>query len=152
VVCLGSLGGELGDLSAGGRYEFGVGVGVAGQAPSTVGCLAEQYPGPAGQGRVAGSLSDEVGELPDDGELLVAVERAGVGENLNPDIAAVTVHIGQRVGRQLMDKRGGVLAEHGDVGYLLDAHQGARQVRCQLVPVGEGAGGSVDVDHRHCVS
>src|ERR1700723_195845 len=50
-----------------------------------------------------------------------------------------------------MDERGGVLAEHRDVGYLLDVHEGSGQVRGQLVLVGEGAGGSVDVDHRHCV-
>src|ERR1700733_2238787 len=148
----GLCGGELGDLGAGGCDEFGVGVGVAGQAPPAVGCLGEQYPGPFGEGWVVGGRGDEVGELPDDGELLVAVERARVGEDLNPDIGAVAVHVGQRVGPQLMDERGGVLAEHGDVGHLLDAHQSAGQVRCQLVLVGEGAGGSVDVDHRHCVA
>ena len=36
-----------------------------------------------------------VGEPGDDGELLVAVEGVGVGEHLDPHVAAVTVDVGE---------------------------------------------------------
>jgi len=44
---------------------------------------------------------------------------------------------------------GGVLAEHRDIGDLLDRHDGGREVHGQLVLVGEGASGGVGVDHGH---
>ena len=34
-----------------------------------------------------------------------------------------------------MDERGGVLAEHRDVGHLFDLHQAARQVDGELVGI-----------------
>src|SRR5271155_4026536 len=104
--CLGLRGGELGDLGAGCCDELGVGVGVAGEAPAAVGRFGDQYPGALGQARVGGGLGNEVGELPYDSELLVTVERAGVGEDLDPDVGTVTVDVGQRVSRQVVDERG----------------------------------------------
>ena len=59
---LGLAGGQAGDLGAGGRHQFLVGVRVASQAPAAVGCLGEQHPGPAGQGRVAGRVSGDGGQ------------------------------------------------------------------------------------------
>ena len=41
---------------------------------------------------------DDAGELFDDGELFVSVERASVGEDLDPHIGTITVHVGQTVG------------------------------------------------------
>jgi len=48
-----------------------------------------------------------------------------------------------------VDECGGVAPEHRDVGYLLDGHDRRGQVDGELVPVGEGAGRGVDVNHRH---
>ena len=64
---LGLAGGQAGDLGAGGRHQFLVGVRVASQAPAAVGCLGEQHPGPAGQGRVAGRVSGDGGQPLDHG-------------------------------------------------------------------------------------
>jgi len=48
-----------------------------------------------------------------------------------------------------MDERGGVLAEHRDVGHLLNGHDGGGKVRGQSVLIGERARDGVNVNHRH---
>src|SRR5580704_11658491 len=143
---------QLGDLGAGGGDQLGVGVGVALQAPAPLGGFGQQDPGAGGQARVGGGGGDEVGELADHRQLLVPVQRAGVGEHLDPDVTAVAVDVGQAPGRELVHETRGVLAEHRDVGYLLDPHHGAGRVGGELVGVGEGAGGGVDIDHGHGVT
>jgi pimeloyl-ACP methyl ester carboxylesterase len=57
-------------------------------------------------------------------DLLVPIERAGVGQHLNSHVVTVTVDVGDRRRGHLVDECGGVLAEHGDVGDLLDEHEG----------------------------
>ena len=98
------------------------------QAPATIRRLGEQHPRPIHHRRVASGLGDDLGELADDGKLLVTVERASVGQHLDPDIRAVAIDIGDRVRRQFMHERRRVLAEHGDVGDLLNRHDGGGQV------------------------
>src|SRR5579875_361127 len=56
--------GRLGDL--------GAGEGVAADAPAAVGGLGDQHPGPVGERGVPGLRGDDVGELPDHPQLLVA--------------------------------------------------------------------------------
>ena len=73
---------ELGELCSGGGDKFLVGVGVAGESPAAVRGLCEEHPSALGEGGVASSGGD-------DGELLVAVEGVGVGEHLDPHVAAV---------------------------------------------------------------
>jgi DNA-binding transcriptional LysR family regulator len=63
-------------LRPGRRHQFLVGVGVAGQAPASVGGLGQQHPGPAGQARVAGGISGDRGQPLDHGQLLGAIEGA----------------------------------------------------------------------------
>lgn len=88
---------EVRDLGAGGEDELVVGVGVAAQAPAA-GCgFGEQDPGPVGEAGVAGGGGDDPGEFLDDGQLLVPVEGAGVGEDLDSDVGAVAVDVGQAV-------------------------------------------------------
>jgi len=107
---------KLGDLSPRGRDELLVRVGMPGQAPAAVDCLGEQYPRPLGERRVAGCFSDERRETGDDRELLGAIERAGVGEDLDPDVGGVAVDVGQAAGGQVVDEGRGVLPEHGMSG------------------------------------
>src|SRR6185437_17170447 len=101
-------------LFAGSGDQFLVGVCVAGQAPAAVGCLGQQHPGPAGQPGVAGGVGGDRGQPLDHGELLAAVERACVGEDLDPHVVAFAVDVGQAPGGQVVDEGGGVLPEHGD--------------------------------------
>ena len=140
---------QLGELGAGGGDQVGVGVRVAPDAPTALGCLGEQHPGTVAEASVAGRLRDDVGEPAHHGELLVPVKRARVGQYLDPDVAAVAVDVGQAVSRQLVHERRGVLAEHGNVGNLLDRHDRRREVPRQRAGVRERAGRGVDVDHRH---
>jgi hypothetical protein len=105
--------------------------------------------GPLGQGQVTGRGGDYLGQLLNDGQLLVSVEGVGVGEHLYADVGVVAVDVRQAVGGKLMDERGGVLPEHRDVRHTLDDHDGGRQVDGELVFVGEGADGGVHVDHGH---
>ena len=77
---------QAGDLGPGGGHQLLVGVGVAVQAPTSVGRLGQQHPGPAGQPRVTGGVGGDAGQLLDHGQLLAAIERAGVGEDLDPHV------------------------------------------------------------------
>jgi hypothetical protein len=122
---------------------------VAAQAPAAIGCLGEQDPRPAGERRVAGGVRGDAREPLDDGQLLAAVERAGVGEHLYTDVVALAVDVGQAPGRQLVDEGRRILPEHRDVRYLLDGHDGRREVGGELVRVVECPGRRVDVDHGH---
>ena len=140
---------EFGDLRPGRRDEFGVRAGVSVQTPATLGRFGQKDPGAVGEGWIAGRVGHDRRELGDDRQLLVAVERTGVGEDLDPDVGAVAVDVRDRRGRQLVDERGGVLAEHRDVRYSFDGHDGRGEVAGERVRVGEGACCGVDVDHRH---
>ncbi len=109
--------------------------------------LGEQHPRALGEGRVAGGRSDEIGELPHDRELLVAIEGARVREHLHAHVLGAAVDVGER--GDVVDEGRGVLAEHRDVGHLLDRLDDGRRIRGETARVGEGACGRIDVDHRH---
>src|SRR5207247_7903470 len=104
------------------------GVGVARQAPAARGSLRQQDPCALCQSRVTGGRGDQIRELPYRGELLVAVQRAGIGKNLNPYVGAVAINVCERGRRERMDDRGGVLSEHRDVRDSFNCHQGGREV------------------------
>jgi hypothetical protein len=140
---------EFGELGPCGEDQLVVGIGAAAEAPAALDGLGEQDPGAVDQFRVAGRGGDDPGQLLDDGELFVAVEGASVGEDLDPDVSVVSIHIGETVGREVVDERGGVGSEHWDVRHLLDGHDGGGQVDRELVVVGECPGRRVDVDHGH---
>src|SRR6266705_6665743 len=91
LVDSGLAGLQAGDLCPGGSHQLLVGVGVAVEAPTSVWRLGQQHPGPAGQPRVTGGLGGDAGQLLDHGELLAAIERAGVGEDLDPYVVGVAV-------------------------------------------------------------
>src|SRR5271163_2123440 len=105
---------KLGDLSASGVDQLRVGVSVAPEPPSTVDRFGEKHPHALRVVRVARGLDYQVGELFDDGQLLVAVECAGVGEHLDTDIAGLAVDIGKRSVREIVNECRGVLTEHRD--------------------------------------
>jgi hypothetical protein len=66
-----------GEFAAGGVRDVGAGVGVPVDAPSAIGRLCDQDPGALGVCRVPYLGGDDLGEFPDDAQLLVAVEYAG---------------------------------------------------------------------------
>ena len=70
---------------------------------------------------------------------LVARAAGVVREPLDAHVGVVAVDVGERVGRQIVHERRGVLAEHRDVGDLLDRHQRRREIDCELVLVRERA-------------
>src|SRR5579859_3005304 len=125
---------------------------MAPQPPAAVGCLGEQHPRPFGQGRIAGGVSDDGGEPPDDLDLLVAVECARVGQYLDADVVGVAVDVRQARVVQVVHECCRVVAEHRDVRHTLDAHDRAGQVDGESMSVCERVGTGVDVDHRHGVS
>ena len=47
-----------------------------------------------------------------------------IGQYLHPHIVAVPIHVGNGARRQIMHKRGGVLAEHGNIGDGFDCFHG----------------------------
>ncbi len=60
------------------------------QAPAPIGGFSQQHPCAGGQSRICGGSGDEVRQLSDHGELLVPVQRAGVGQHLDPHVADTT--------------------------------------------------------------
>src|SRR4029450_4853785 len=106
----------------------------------------------AGGGRgVPRRIRNEGGESAHHGELLVSIEGARVREDLDANVVAFSVDVGQPRRGELVHERGRVLPEHRDVRYLLDRHELASEVLGQGMGIAERAGGSVDVDHRHGV-
>src|SRR5205823_11976086 len=98
----------------------------------------------------AGRGHDDLGELFDNAELLFAIEHVNRRENLNPDVVAVAGRVRYRVSRQLMDERGGILEEEGNLRDPLPAHHGLREILRQRVLVLKTVLGGIDVDRRHC--
>ena len=64
-------------------------------APAAFWRFGEQHPRSFSEGRIASRASDNIGELTDYAELLVPVECYGVGKDLYPDVAAVSVDVGE---------------------------------------------------------
>ena len=98
------------------------------QGPNPLNGLGQEDPGSLREGGVSGGRRHQVGELADHGELLVAVEGPGVGQNLDPHIPTVAVHIGNGRTIHLVDEARRVLPEHRDVRDTLDGHQRPCQV------------------------
>ena len=118
-------------------------------APSTLGRLREEHPGALGQRRIAPGGGNDVGQFPYDPELLVTIQDAGRGQDLDADVVSVPVDIGQRARGQVVDEGRGVLSEQGQLGDLLPPHDGRGQVLGKSVLVGKGPLHRVHVDHGH---
>ena len=70
----------------GGGGDVRVRVRVAGDAPAALGRLGDQHPRPSRVTRVASCGGDDLGQLLDDSELLVAVEDADRREYLGANV------------------------------------------------------------------
>jgi hypothetical protein len=66
-----------GEFAAGGVCDVGAGVGVPVDASPAIGRLCDQDPDALGECRVPRLGGDDLGEFPDDAQLLVAVEQRG---------------------------------------------------------------------------
>src|ERR1700730_9742417 len=73
------------EFGARGSGEVGAGVGVTAYPPAALGRLGEQDPGALLELGVSGGSRDDLGKLVDNPELLVAVENADWGEDLDAD-------------------------------------------------------------------
>ena len=96
---------EFGDLRPGRRDEFCVRAGVSVQTPATLGRLGKQDPRAFGEGCIAGRVGHDRRELGNDRQLLVTVERSGIGEDLDSNVGAVAINVRDRGGGQLVDER-----------------------------------------------
>src|SRR4029079_1011470 len=83
------------------------------------------------------------------GELLVAIQGAGIGQHLNADVVRVAVDIRNHGCGQLVHESCGVLPKHRNVRYLLDGHQRFGKLLSELVAIRKSAFLGIDVDHRH---
>jgi hypothetical protein len=81
------------DLSPSRSDELLVRVGVSGETPATVGRLGQEDPSAFGEPRITRRLNDKSGESAHNGELLVAIEGAGVCEDLDPHVGGVPVDV-----------------------------------------------------------
>ena len=84
----------LAELGARRGNKLGIEVGVASDAPASVGCLGEEHPHALGKGWVMGGAGDYPSELGDGSKLLVAVESAGIREYLHTNVIVVAVDVG----------------------------------------------------------
>src|ERR1700682_4234517 len=81
------------ELAASRRDDVGAGVGVSLKSPATLGRLGDEHPSALRQLRIAGGVRDDVGQFPDDAQLLVAIEDPDRREDLHADVIAVTGNI-----------------------------------------------------------
>src|SRR6266550_3765398 len=124
-------------------------VGVAIDAPATLGRFGDQYPGAIREAWVAGRGNDDLRQLFDNAELLFAIEHVDRSEHLDADVVAFAGRVRDRIGGQVMDERCGVVQEQRNLGHLLPAHDGLREILRQRVLVLEGVFGGIDVNHWH---
>lgn len=85
----------LGELAPRGRDDVGACVGVALESPTALGRLRDENPGTLGHLGIASGGRNDIGELLDDAELLVAIENADRREDLDADVVAVAGDVGQ---------------------------------------------------------
>src|SRR3954470_5437774 len=132
-----------------GRRDVGIRVRVPGNSPTALRRLGQEDPGPLAQTRVASGGRNDLGQLLDHTELLVAVENPDRGEHLDAHVVALSGDVGDGSCVQVVDERRGVVRKQGQVGNLLPTHHRAREVSCKRMRVREGSLGRVNVDHRH---
>src|SRR6476659_890761 len=137
------------DLRSRGLYQLVVRVRMTPQAPAAGRRLGKEDPRPPSERGVARRFGDECGESLDDRDLLVAIQRTGIRQDLDTHVVESAGHVRDRVGWHLMDEGRRVLAEHRDLRHTLDAHDRCCGLGRQAVPVGECALLRVDIDHRH---
>src|SRR6266516_3707243 len=77
------------ELGARGGGDVGVRVGVTADSPAALGRLRQQHPRALAKARIAGGICNDVGELLDDTELLVAVEHSHRSEYLDSHVVAL---------------------------------------------------------------
>src|SRR5260370_2685038 len=120
------------------------------KSPTALDRLRQENPGSLGETSIICGCCDELCEPLHDGELLVTVECANVGKDLNAHIVAVAVQVCKGPGRHLMHERSRILAKHRDIGHLFDLSYNGSCIYIQLVRVRECTGCGIDVDHGHC--
>lgn len=76
---------------------------MAVDAPAAFGGFGDEDPGAFAERWVFGSGGDDFGQFFDDAELLVAVEDAGGGQDLDADVVAVTGDVGKGVIGEVVD-------------------------------------------------
>jgi hypothetical protein len=108
-----------GQYDPGGRRDVGIRVGVPADPPAALRRLGQQHPCALTQARIASGRRDDVRELLDDAELLVAVEHSDGGEHLDADVVALSCDVRDRGFVHVVNERGGVLCEQRQVGNLL---------------------------------
>jgi hypothetical protein len=81
--------------------------------------------------------------------LLGAIEDRGRREHLNADVVTGARRVRDRIGRQVVDERRGVVEEQGNPGYFLPTHHRLGEPLREAVLLLESAFGGVHVDHRH---
>src|SRR3979411_1054096 len=84
--------------------NFGVRIGMSGNAPAALWGLGDKYPGPLGQRGIAGRRRHDLSQLVDDAELLVSIQNVDGGENLDPNVVALPGCVGNRIPRQLVNE------------------------------------------------
>lgn len=99
------------ERGAGERRYVRIRVRVSGDSPAAFGRLGEEHAGAFAQAWLAGGGGDDLGELLDDAELLLAVEDSSRCEHLHSHVGAVAGDVGDRGCVQVVDERGGVVRE-----------------------------------------
>ena len=138
-----------GQRRTGGRGDVGLGVRVPRYSPATLRRLGQQHPRTLGERRIACGLRDDLGQLLDDAELLVAVEHSRGREDLHADVVRASRRVRDRIGGEVMDEGRGVVGEQRKLGNGLPAHHRPGKVVGELVLFAEGSGGGVHIDHWH---
>src|SRR5256886_13657647 len=92
-------------------------VGVAVDAPATLGRFGDQYPGAIREAWIAGRGNDDLRQLFDNAELLFAIEHADRGEHLYADVVAFAGRVRERIGGQGGGERRRVCPEQRDLGH-----------------------------------
>ena len=87
----------------------------------------------------------KVGQLSDEGDLLVAIERASAGQDLNPHVFVITVYVGDRPCRYFVDEGGRIFPEHRNIRDLLYRLDDGGRILRELVDVRERADERIDV-------
>src|SRR5258707_9176183 len=85
------------------------------QSPPPRNRFREKHPSARLQFWIVRRFGNEVGQLLDDSDLLVAVKRAGIRKNLNPHIIVVAIYIGDGFPGHFVDEGGRVLTEHRNI-------------------------------------
>ena len=95
---------KLRDLRTSWGYEFVVCAGMTREAPAARCGFRQRDPGSILQVGVAGCGRDKLGQQPHEFDLLVAVERADIGQHLDKDVLAAAIDVRQGIRRHFVNE------------------------------------------------